>query len=95
MMRAVWNNSVIAESDNCVIVEGNYYFPADSVRREYLQDSNTHTECPWKGTASYYTLAVDGARNPDAAWYYPAPKPAARNIASHVAFWRGVEIRGQ
>lgn len=86
MMGAVRNNTVIAESDNCVIVEGNCHFPVDSVRREYPQDSNTHTECPWKGTASYYTLAVDSARNPDAAWYYPAPKPAARSITNHVAF---------
>jgi uncharacterized protein (DUF427 family) len=92
MPRASWNGAVIAESDQCVVVEGNQYFPAESVKREYLRDSATHTVCGWKGTASYYTVVVDGQENPDAAWYYPEPKDAARNIAGHVAFWRGVTV---
>ncbi|MBV9110902.1 MAG: DUF427 domain-containing protein [Gemmatimonadetes bacterium] len=92
MAKATWNGAVIAESDTFEIVEGNVYFPADAVRREYLRDSDTHTICPWKGTASYYTLDVDGKENPDAAWYYPDPKPAASNIEGHVAFWKGVQV---
>ena len=92
MAKAKWNGAVIAESDTFEIVEGNVYFPVDAVRREYLRDSDTHTICPWKGTASYYSLAVDGKENPDAAWYYPDPKPAASNIAGHVAFWKGVQV---
>jgi uncharacterized protein (DUF427 family) len=92
MAKATWNGATIAESDAFEIVEGNVYFPADAVRREYLRDSGTHTVCPWKGTASYYTLVVDGKENVDAAWYYPDPKPAASNIAGHVAFWRGVTV---
>jgi uncharacterized protein (DUF427 family) len=92
MAKATWNDTVIAESDDIVMVEGNHYFPADSVRAEYLQPSDKHTVCPWKGTASYYSLAVDGAVNPDAAWYYPAPKDAAAEIKDRVAFWRGVEV---
>ena len=92
MARATWNGAVIAESDEFEVVEGNVYFPADAVRREYLAESATHTVCPWKGTASYYTVVVDGKENPDAAWYYPDPKPAASNIAGHVAFWRGVTV---
>jgi uncharacterized protein (DUF427 family) len=91
-MKAVWNGAVIAESDNGVVVEGNYYFPAEAVRREYLRESETHTTCPWKGLASYYTLEVDGKQNEDAAWYYPAPKDAAKQITDHIAFWRGVEV---
>ncbi|HSU16790.1 DUF427 domain-containing protein [Longimicrobium sp.] len=92
MAKATWNGAVIAESDTFEIVEGNVYFPAEAVKREYLRDSGTHTVCPWKGTASYYSLAVDGEENADAAWYYPDPKPAASNIAGHVAFWRGVQV---
>ncbi len=92
MARATWNGVVIAESDRYELVEGNVYFPADTVRREYLRDSDTHTICPWKGTASYYTVAVDGQENRDAAWYYPEPKDAAKNIAGHIAFWRGVKV---
>jgi len=92
MAKATWNGAVIAESDTFEIVEGNVYFPADAVRREYLRDSGTHTVCPWKGTASYYSLEVEGKENPDAAWYYPDPKPAASNITGHVAFWKGVRV---
>jgi uncharacterized protein (DUF427 family) len=92
MARATWNGAVIAESDQFEVVEGNVYFPADAVRREHLAESDTHTVCPWKGTASYYTVVVDGQENRDAAWYYPDPKPAASNIAGHVAFWRGVTV---
>ncbi|KAB7745355.1 DUF427 domain-containing protein [Nostocoides sp. F2B08] len=92
MTRATWNGTTIAESDDTVIVEGNHYFPADSVDRSLLRESDTHTVCPWKGTASYYTLVVDGAENVDAAWYYPEPKDAARQIAGRVAFWRGVTV---
>ena len=92
MTRATWNGTTIAESDDTVVVEGNHYFPADSVDRTLLRESDTHTVCPWKGTASYYTLVVDGAENVDAAWYYPEPKEAARQIAGRVAFWRGVTV---
>jgi uncharacterized protein (DUF427 family) len=92
MPRALWNGTVIAESDTFETVEGNVYFPPDAVHREYLKDSATHTVCPWKGTASYYTIAVDGEENKDAAWYYPDPKAAAANIKDHVAFWRGVTV---
>jgi uncharacterized protein (DUF427 family) len=92
MARATWKGAVIAESDVFEVVEGNVYFPPDAVRREHLAESATHTVCPWKGTASYYTVVVDGEENRDAAWYYPDPKPAASNIAGHVAFWRGVSV---
>ena len=91
-MRATWNGAVIAESDDTVVVEGNHYFPADAVDRSVLRPSATHTVCPWKGTASYYTVEVDGETNPDAAWYYPDPKPAATQIKDRVAFWKGVEV---
>jgi uncharacterized protein (DUF427 family) len=91
-MKAIWNGQIIAESNNTVIVEGNHYFPADAVRAEFLQDSATHTTCPWKGVASYYSLVVDGQVNKDAAWYYPTPKEAAKQIKGRVAFWRGVQI---
>ena len=92
MIRAIWNGKVVAESARTEIVEGNHYFPADSVRKEYLRPSDTHTACAWKGTASYFSLDVDGKENPDAAWFYPEPKPAARNIAGYVAFWKGVRV---
>jgi uncharacterized protein (DUF427 family) len=92
MPRATWNGTVIAESDDTVIVEDNHYFPRSAVRAEVLQDSDTHTVCPWKGTASYYSIAVDGAVNPDAAWYYPQPKEAAAEIIDRIAFWHGVEV---
>lgn len=94
MMRAQWNGTVIAESATTVQVEGNHYFPADSVRREFFTDSTTTTVCPWKGTASFYSVTVDGKSNPDAAWFYPAPKDAAAEIKDHVAFWRGVTVDG-
>lgn len=92
-MKAIWNGVVIAESDKTIVVEGNHYFPPESVNREYLRESSTHTVCPWKGTASYYTIEVNGKTNPDAAWYYPDPKPAASNIKGYIAFWRGVQVQ--
>jgi uncharacterized protein (DUF427 family) len=92
MARASWNGATIAESDVFEVVEGNVYFPREAVRDEFLRPSATHTLCPWKGTASYFTLAVDGKENADAAWFYPDPKDAARNIAGHVAFWKGVQV---
>ncbi len=92
-MKAIWNGADIAESNATELVEGNHYFPADAVKREYFKDSATHSVCPWKGTASYYTLDVDGKQNPDAAWYYPTPKDAAKNITGYVAFWKGVEVQ--
>ena len=92
MSKAIWNGAVLAESDRCEVVEGNQYFPPDAVRREYLKPSATHTTCPWKGVASYYDVVVNGETNRDAAWYYPEPKAAARNITGYVAFWRGVKV---
>jgi len=92
MAQATWNGTVIAQSDDTVIVEGNHYFPIDSVRSDLLSASDTHTICPWKGTASYYTVTVDGQANPDAAWYYPEPKDAAKQIKDRVAFWKGVDV---
>lgn len=92
MAKAIWNGAVLAESDHTEMVEGNHYFPPESVNMAYFEQSNTHTTCPWKGEASYYTIVVDGQRNPDAAWYYPQPKPAAKNITGHVAFWKGVKV---
>lgn len=92
MARATWNGVVIAESDRTRIVEGNHYFPPDAVRPEHVAPSATHTVCGWKGTASYYDVVVGGERNADAAWYYPDPEPAAREIAGYVAFWRGVRV---
>ncbi|HEV7825854.1 MAG TPA: DUF427 domain-containing protein [Mycobacteriales bacterium] len=92
MAKATWNGTVIAESDATVMVEGNHYFPPSSVRTELLQSSDTQSFCPWKGTASYYSVAVDGQVNRDAAWYYPEPMDAAAEIADHVAFWHGVEV---
>lgn len=91
-MKAIWNGTVLAESDDTVVVEGNHYFPAESLRRDYFASSSTHTRCPWKGIASYYTIQVGEARNPDAAWFYPDPKEAAEHIRNRVAFWRGVEV---
>ncbi|GAC1330877.1 MAG: DUF427 domain-containing protein [Candidatus Dormibacteria bacterium] len=92
MVRATWNSTVIAESEKTIVVEGNHYFPASSVKQEYLRPSDNHTVCPWKGNASYYSLEVDGQQNPDAAWYYPEPRQAAARIKDHVAFWRGVKV---
>jgi uncharacterized protein (DUF427 family) len=92
MPTATWNGAVLARSDDTIVVEGNHYFPPDSVDETYFEDSETHTTCPWKGVASYRTVVVDGERNRDAAWYYPEPKDAAAEIAGYVAFWRGVEV---
>lgn len=92
MAKALWGGAVLAESDQTVIVEGNTYFPAESVHTEYLRPSETHSVCPWKGTASYHHVEVNGQRNPDAAWYYPDPKPAAKNIKDRIAFWKGVRV---
>ncbi|MVN22794.1 DUF427 domain-containing protein [Mucilaginibacter arboris] len=91
-MKAEWNNQVIAESNDTIIVENNHYFPLQTVKREFLKPSSTHTTCPWKGLASYYTLDVDGKQNADAAWFYPQPKDAAAQIKDYVAFWKGVKI---
>lgn len=92
MPKATWNGTVIAESDETVEVEGNQYFPRSSVKSEYLKESSTNSVCPWKGTASYFTLEVNGERNEDAAWYYPEPKDAAAEIKDHLAFWKGVTV---
>ena len=91
-MKAIWNGVILAESDKTIVVENNHYFPADSIHKEYFADSNTHTVCPWKGTARYYSLNVDRRENKDAAWYYPQPKSAAAEIRNYVAFWRGVQV---
>jgi len=91
-MKALWNNQLLAESDDTVIVDGNHYFPADSLRHELFTTSDTTTTCHWKGVAHYYSIVVDGEANSDAAWYYPEPKPAAEEIRGRVAFWHGVEI---
>ena len=93
-MKAVWNDKVIAESDETIVVEGNHYFPVESLDREYLEQDDRTTFCPWKGTAHYYSLVVDGERNEAAAWYYPEPKPEAEHVRDRVAFWRGVEVVG-
>jgi uncharacterized protein (DUF427 family) len=92
MAKAVWNGKVLAESEKTQLVEGNVYFPHESIDREFFRSSSTISTCPWKGQARYYTILVDGQENSDAAWYYPDPKPAARAIKNHVAFWRGVEV---
>ena len=91
-MKAIWNNQVIAESNETVVVEGNHYFPPGAVKQAYLQPSDTHTTCPWKGLASYYTIQVDGKTNNDAAWFYPQPKEAASKIKDRIAFWKGVKV---
>lgn len=91
-MKATWNNQVIAESDNTVVIENNHYFPADSIIKEYFKTSETQSNCPWKGVASYFTLEVDGVENKDAAWYYPKTSHAAKAIEGYVAFWKGVNI---
>jgi uncharacterized protein (DUF427 family) len=92
MARAKWNGQILAESDKVEVVEGNLYFPADTLRSEFFKQSKTTTVCPWKGTANYYDVIVDGEVNKDAAWVYREPKRAAANIAGHIAFWRGVEV---
>lgn len=91
-MQAIWNNQVIPESIDTVVVEGNHYFPIDSVKPDFLKPSEMKTSCPWKGQASYYSLEVDGELNKDAAWYYPDPKPAASVIKDRIAFWKGVKV---
>ena len=92
MVTARWNGAVIAQSADTLVVEGNHYFPREAVDAALLRDSDSHTTCPWKGIASYYTLVVNGAENPNAAWYYPEPKPAAAEIRDRIAFWKGVEV---
>lgn len=91
-MKAIWNNAVLAESEETLVVENNHYFPEESINRTYFKPSETHTTCPWKGVASYYNLEVDGEVNPDAAWYYPEVSELARGIKGRIAFWKGVEV---
>ncbi len=91
-MKAVWNNVVIAESDDTVVVEGNHYFPYESVKKEYLQESDFSTMCGWKGMANYYTVTADGKANKDSAWYYAEPNDAAKKIKGKIAFWNGIEV---
>lgn len=93
MARAIWNGVVLAESDHTEIVEGNHYFPPESIKREYFRESDTQTFCPWKGQASYYSVEINGQVNRNAAWYYPNPKEAAKNIKDHIAFWGGVRVQ--
>lgn len=92
MPKAIWNGAVLAESDNTIVVEGNHYFPPDSIHKQYFKESDTHTSCPWKGTASYYHIEVNGQINKDAAWYYPTTKEKAKHIEGYIAFWRGVKV---
>lgn len=91
-MKAIWNEQIIAESDNTIVIEGNHYFPEDSIQKKFYKPSSTHTTCHWKGEASYFTLDVNGKLNPDAAWFYPDPKEAAKQIKNRVAFWKGVQV---
>ena len=91
-MKAIWNNQVIAESNETIVVEGNHYFPEASVKKEFFTSSETKTQCPWKGKASYYNIVVNGEENEDAAWYYSSPKEAAKEIKGYVAFWKGVAV---
>ncbi len=91
-MKAIWNDTIIAQSDNTVVVEGNHYFPHDSINKEFFKTSTTHTVCPWKGQAHYYTVSINGQENVDAAWYYPKVSELAKGIKNYVAFWKGVEI---
>ncbi len=91
-MKAIWNGKILAESDKTVVIEGNHYFPKSSIHTEYFKSSDMHTVCPWKGTASYYTLEIEGKQNENAAWSYHEPKEAAEAIKNHVAFWKGVEV---
>ena len=92
-MKAIWNNRILAESDDTIVVENNHYFPKDSIKMEFLGSSDTHTRCPWKGKASYYNIEVDGEVNKDSAWYYPEASYAAKSIENYVAFWKSVEIK--
>lgn len=91
-MKAIWNNQLLAESDDTIVIENNHYFPPASLHQQYLVPSKTKTRCHWKGEASYYTLVVDGKENIDAAWFYPQPKEKARQIKDYIAFWKGVEV---
>jgi uncharacterized protein (DUF427 family) len=91
-MKAIWNEAIIAESNDTVVVEGNHYFPSAAVQQGMLRESSTHTVCPWKGTASYYDVVVDGRVNKDAAWFYPEPKDAAKQIKDRIAFWKGIKV---
>lgn len=91
-MKAIWNNVVLAESENTVVIENNHYFPPSSIKEDYFKKSETHTNCPWKGQASYYTLEVNGQENKDAAWYYPEVSELAKPIKGHIAFWKGVTV---
>jgi uncharacterized protein (DUF427 family) len=91
-MKATWENTLLAESDKTIVVEGNHYFPPDAIKPEFFRESDTHSTCPWKGLASYYHVQVGDKVNPDAAWYYPDPKEAAKLIKKYVAFWRGVNV---
>lgn len=93
MIKVIWNGKVLAESNKTIEVEGNQYFPPDSIKKEYFKESDYHTTCPWKGFAYYYDIVVDGKVNKDAAWYYPQPKEAAKQITGYVAFWKGVEVK--
>ena len=92
MPKAIWNGMTLAESNEGQVVEGNYYFPPQALKQQYVKPSTTHTTCPWKGEASYYNIVVDGKVNKDAAWYYPSPKEAAKHITGYVAFWKGVQV---
>ena len=94
MTKAVWNGKVLAESDETIIIEGNHYFPPEAIQKGYFQENDHHTTCPWKGEASYYDLTVEGKVNPSAAWVYPEPKEAAKEIKGYIAFWKGVEVSG-
>ena len=91
-MKAIWKDKVLAESDKTIVVEGNHYFPSDSIKKEFFKETDKHTTCPWKGLASYYDIVVDGETNKEAAWYYPEPSEAANNIKGYIAFWNGVEV---
>ena len=91
-MKAIWNGKIIAESNKTIVIENNHYFPSNSIKKEYFENSSNHSTCPWKGEASYYSLVVEGKTNKDAAWYYPQPKSEATEIQDHVAFWKGVEV---
>lgn len=91
-MKAIWNNQIIAESDNTIVIENNHYFPAESIKEEYFKSSDTQSNCPWKGVASYFSLDVDGVENKDAAWFYPKASHAAKSIEGYVAFWKGVNV---
>lgn len=92
-MKAIWNDTILAESNDTIVIEGNHYFPPEAVKKEYFKNSDTHSICPWKGKASYYTVEVEGKENKDAAWYYPDTKEMAKKFENYVAFWKGVEVK--